>query len=223
MKWIATALLVVNLAVAAYFIGHDHWPETPPAEETQLNDDQISLGSHRASSRIAEPGLLPPAPSVPQVLAGAVCLEWRGLSHEEFNRAREQLKELAGERVMSFTEVPMVTRHWVFLSPLPSPESAAEKLIELASIGVPDAFVVKEGTWRNAISLGLYTNDESAHRRVREVEAKGVHGIRIETQARQGTDFYFVISSEDPDALKSLSGIRQAYPNSQQSRVACPS
>jgi hypothetical protein len=40
---------------------------------------------------------------------------------------------------------------------------------------------------------------------------------------RQGTGFYFVIRSEDPEALKSLSGIKQAYPNSQQSRVACPS
>jgi len=93
----------------------------------------------------------------------------------------------------------------------------------LGAAGVQDAFVVKDGAWRNAISLGLYANTETARRRVTELENRGVFGTRVELQPRQGTDFYFVIRSEDPDALKSLSGIRQAYPNSQQSRVACPS
>ena len=137
--------------------------------------------------------------------------------------AREQLKALAGERVMSFTEVPLNTRRWVIFPPLPSSGAAAAKLNELTAAGVRDAFVVRDGAWRNAISLGLFANDEAASRRVSELESKGVLGTRVEVLPRQGTDYYFVIRSEDPDALKSLSGIRQAYPNSQQSRVACPS
>jgi hypothetical protein len=130
---------------------------------------------------------------------------------------------MAGGRVMSFTEVPVDTRQWVLFPPLPSPESAEAKLGELAAAGLKDAFVVKDGIWRNAISLGLYANDEAARRRVREVEDKGVLGTRVEVQPRQGTDFYFVIRSEDPDALKGLGEIKQAYPGSRQSRVACPS
>jgi hypothetical protein len=152
-----------------------------------------------------------------------LCVEWRGLNRDEFALVRDQLKELAAERVMSFTEVPLETRHWVIFPPLPSADSAAAKLDELVAAGVQDVYVVKDGAWRNAISLGLYANAEIARRRVSEVENSGVLGTRVELQPRQGTDFYFVIRSEDPDALKSLSGIRQAYPNSQQSRVACPS
>jgi hypothetical protein len=152
-----------------------------------------------------------------------LCVEWRGLSQDEFPLAREQLKAMAGARVMSFTEVPVETRQWVLFPPLPSLESAEAKLGELAAAGIQDAFVVKDGVWRNAISLGLYANDEAARRRVREVEDKGVLGTRVEIQPRQGTDFYFVIRSEDPDALKGLGEIRQAYPGSRQSRVACPS
>jgi hypothetical protein len=155
-------------------------------------------------------------------VAEALCVEWRGLNPEEFARVREQLKALVGEQVMSFTEVPLNTRRWVIFPPLPSAQSAAAKLAELAAAGVQDAFVVKNGDWQNAISLGLYANDEAAGRRVREVEAKGVLGTRVEVLPRQGTEYFFVIRSEDPDALKSLAGIRQAYPNSQQSRVACP-
>jgi hypothetical protein len=137
-------------------------------------------------------------------------------------QVREQLKTLAGQRVMSFAEVPLETRHWVIFPPLPSAESAEAKLGELVAAGLEDSYVVQDGVWRNAISLGLFTSDQAARRRVLEVEEKGVLGTRVELLPRKGSEFYFVIRSEDPEALKSLSGIKQAYPNSQQSRVACP-
>ncbi len=216
MKWIVWALLALNLAVAGVFIGRDHWPQPASGLNAPMNVDRLSLRSQSApASRVT--------PQQQAVQAEALCVEWRGLSVGEYPQAREQLKALVNERVMSFTEVPLNTRHWVIFPPLPSAESAGAKLSELAAAGVLDAFVVRDGVWRNAISLGLYANDEAARRRVREVEDRGVLGTRVELQPRQGTEYYFVIRSEDPEALKSLSGISQAFPNSQQSRVACPS
>lgn len=216
MKWIGWTLLVMNLAAAGFFLARGHWPQPASDQNAPMNVDRLSL--HNRSTP-AQKDLSPPRVEV----AEALCMEWRGLNLAEFAQVREQLKALVGERVMSFKEVPLNTRRWVIFPPLPSPQSAAAKLSELAAAGVQDAFVVKEGDWRNAISLGLYANDEAARRRVSEVEDKGVLGTRVELLPRQGTEYYFVIRSEDPDALKSLGGIKQAYPNSQQSRVACPS
>jgi hypothetical protein len=215
MKWFAGILLLLNLLVAGIFVGKDYWPHAAD-KNVPLNVDRLSLRSQAA-----------PVPKEtrpnPVVLAEAMCVEWRGLNPEEFARVREQLKSMVGQRVMSFAEVPLNTRHWVIFPPLPSAQSAASKLNELEAAGVRDVFVVKDDLWKNAISLGLYANAEAAGRRVREVEGKGVLGTRVEVLPRQGTEFYFVIRSEDPEALKSLSGIKQAYPNTQQSRVACPS
>lgn len=213
MKWIAWTLLAANIAVAAFFLGRGVWPQERAAQTASLNVDRLSL---RSQSAVASQEAAPPA-------AVALCVEWRGLNREEFAQVRQQLKSLAGERVMSFTEVPLNTRQWVIFPPLPSAESAAAKLSELVAAGLKDAFVVKDGAWRNAISLGLYADADAAQRRVLEAESKGVLGTRVEVMPRQGTDFYFVIRSEDPDTLKSLSGIKQAYPNSRQSRIACPS
>jgi len=216
MKWIVWTLLVANLAVAGFFIGRENWTQEDAGQTASLNVNRLSLRSQSA-----------PAPRVDALPAEAtptaLCVEWRGLNREEFVQVRQQLKSLAGERVMSFTEVPLNTRQWVIFPPLPSAESAAAKLSELTAAGLTDAFVVKDGDWRNAISLGLYADADAAQRRILEVEGKGVLGTRVEVLPRQGTDFYFVIRSEDPDTLKSLSGIKQAYPNSRQSRVACPS
>lgn len=214
MKPIALMLLLANLAVAGYFIGRDYWPRTPADGSAPLNVDRLSLRG--------QPGPGPEEQAARPGEAGILCVEWRGLTPGEFARVREQLKALAGRRVMSFAEVPLEMRHWVIFPPLPSPESADAKLAELVAAGFADAFVVKEGEWRNAISLGLFASVDSAHRRATEAEEKGVHGTRIELLPRQGTEFYFVIRSEDPEMLKSLSGMKEAYPNSQQSRVACP-
>lgn len=216
MKWVMWTLLAANLAVAGFFVGRDYWPQRGSEQTVPLNVDRLSLRSQAGSAdRVA------PSPRAQET--EVLCVEWRGLNRDEFTLVREQLKAMAAERVMSFTEVPMNTRYWVIFPPLPSAESAAAKLDELVATGLQDAFVVKDGAWRNAISLGLYANNEAASRRVREVEDKGVLGTRVELQPRQGTDFYFVIRSEDLDALKGLGEIRQAYPNSRQSRVACPS
>ncbi|OZA28663.1 MAG: hypothetical protein B7X93_06990 [Hydrogenophilales bacterium 17-61-9] len=216
MKWMTWTLLAANLLVAGFFIGRAYLPQTGSNETAPMNVDRLSLRSQAGSAASDE---TPKAAEAPR----AFCVEWRGLNQNEFTQLREQFKTMANERVMSFTAAPVNTRHWVIFPPLPSAESAEAKLGELAAAGIQDAFVVKDMPWRNAISLGLYANSESAQRRVREVEEKGVLGTRVEVQPKRGTDYYFVIRSEDPDALKSLGEIGQAYPNSRQSRVACPS
>lgn len=215
MKWMTWTLLAANLLVAGFFIGREYLPQTGSDATAPMNVDRLSL---RNQAGPASSG----APPTGAVAPKAFCIEWRGLNQGEFTLVREQFKNLANERVMSFTEVPVNTRNWVIFPPLPSAESAAAKLSELVAVGIEDAFVVKDAPWINAISLGLYANNESAQRRISEVEDKGVLGTRVEVQPKQGTDFYFMIRSEDPDALKSLGEIKQAYPNSRQSRVACP-
>jgi hypothetical protein len=219
MKWMTWILLLANLGVAGFFVGRDYWPQTEAGQNAPLNVDRLSLRSQSASATVEKS----PPTRVARLETKSLCVEWRGLSRDEFSLVREQLKALAGERVMSFTEVPLNTRIWVIFPPLPTAQAAAAKLNELAAAGVQDAFVVKDAAWRNAISLGLYANAEAAERRVREVEARGVLGTQLEVLPRKGTDFYFVVRSEDAEALKSLDAIKQAYPNSQQSRVACRS
>jgi hypothetical protein len=217
MKWVAGVLLAANLAVAGFFVFGERWWRTGSDQAMPMNIDRLSLRGHSRSSSEAPPS------RHAENEAEALCVEWRGLSLDEFRLVRDQLKALVGERVMSFTEVLLNAMHWVIFPPLPSADSAAAKLGELVAAGVLDAYVVKTAKWKNAISLGLYANGEVARRRIAEVESMGVPGAQVVPQPKQGTEFYFVIRSEDPDALKSLSDIRRAYPNSRLSRVACPS
>lgn len=218
MKWLLGGLLALNLAVAGFFVFSPQWQGHSPSASLPLNVDKVSLMSQVR-------GLVPsPAPLTAQeTVSDALCVEWRGLTPDEFAKVRELLKVLAASRPMSFSENPVNTRQWVLFPPLPSAQSANEKLAELTAVGVQDAFVVKDGEWRHAISLGLYANTQASDRRIRELEAKGVLGTRVERVPKQDTDFYFVVKSLDQDVLKSLSDIKLPYPATRQSRVACPS
>lgn len=215
MKWLALSLFVINIAVAAGFLTARQWTGAPSSQHAPLNADRLSL---RSSSNASQPAARPATAQPP-----ALCVEWRGLEAADFIRAREQLKAMTGNHVMSFTEVPLESRQWVIFPPLPSPAAAQAKLDELSAIGITDMFIVKSGVWANALSLGLYANEDLARRRVRELEEKNVHGIHIEPQPKQGTAYYFVIRSDDADALKSLNDAKTAYPNSTLARVACRS
>jgi len=219
MKWLLGGLLLLNLAVAAYFIAAPAWLPGADPSSTPIQADKLSL---RSQARVTEaPGTQ--LQTAAETGTEALCVEWRGLTLDEFARVREQLKSLVSTRPMSFREIPVNTRHWVIFPPLPSARSASEKLSELTAAGVQDVFVVREAAWRNALSLGLYANAEAAARRVRELEARGVLGTRVELLPRQGTDFYFLFRSHDLDMLKSLSDLRQPFPGSRLTRVACPS
>ena len=214
MKGLVLILFLLNLAVGGFFLGKTLLATTQPAAHPPLNIDRISL---RSASRPKNPGArLPESPA-----SRTLCVEWRGVEQADFVRAREQLKQMTGDHVMSFTEVPLSLYQWVVFPPLPSRSAALAKLAELAALGIEDVGVVQDGVWTNALSLGLYMNVEAARRRTRELEDKGIHGTRIETQPKPGTGYYFLIRSDDADALKSLNEAKTAYPSSTLSRVAC--
>ena len=214
MKWLALILLLINLGVAGFFGMRDFWPHPLPEAHAPMNVDRLSL---RSASRGQTPS--PRIPDKPT--ASGLCVEWRGLESADFVRAREQLKSMTGDHVMSFTEVPLNIYQWVVFPPLPSRAAAQAKLAELTALGIQDISIVPNGIWTHALSLGLYDNVETARQRTHELEEKGVLGTRIETQPKPDTAYYFMIRSDDADALKSLNEAKTAYPNSALSRIAC--
>lgn len=78
MKWLAWSLLLLNLAVAGWFVSREYWPREATDRHAAMNVDRLSL------RRPTAPAPAPVAPSSPApVAAEAFCVEWRGLNPEE--------------------------------------------------------------------------------------------------------------------------------------------
>ncbi len=217
MRWIAGFLVLLNVAIGGYFLwGHDQ-SGLKDSPHLPINADRILLQStHLAVDQPRVPDQKQQVTSVERF-----CVEWRGLTETDLTRARESVKELATQRVLSVEEQPVKRMYWVIFPPLTSAAAGQAKLRELEALNIREAFIIKEGPWKDGISLGLYAAEETARRRMREVEARGISGLRLEGKAKEGTNYYFLVRSEDASTLKDLDAIRQTYPATTIARVEC--
>lgn len=217
MKWIAGALLLLNLMVGAYFYWFQSQFSAQANAYSPINADKIVLLSARlANSQLAAAPAAPaPAASEP------ICVEWRGLGEADLQRARDAIKALAAQRVLSAEELPVERMYWVIFPPLPTAAATQVKLKEIAALKVKDAFIIKDGTWKNGISFGLYSTEDAARRYLRDLEGRGVSGLRLETKPKEGTTYFYLIRSEDAATLRDLDAIRANLPATTLTRVAC--
>jgi len=217
VKWVVSMLLLINLAIGGYFIWVRNSGSMQLDQYIPLNADKIILQSaHIAGDHRKKPSGTENVTSSEQI-----CVEWRGLLETDLENGREAVKTLASQRVLSVEELPVDRMYWVIFPPLPSPEAGNAKLRELTALKVQQAFIIKDGNWINGISLGLYASEEAARRRLREIESTGVSGLRLETKPKDGTTYYYLIKSEDVATLKDLDIIRQTFPATTLTRVAC--
>ncbi len=217
MKWIAGALLLINLLAGAYSYWAQSQSNAQAVAYSPINAEKITLLSAQPAGSHA-----PAAPRNSAAQASEpICVEWRGLGEADLATAREAIKNLAVQRVLSAEELPVDKMYWVMFPPLPSEAAAQVKLKEMAALKVKDAFIIKEDNWKNGLSFGLYSTEDSARRYLRELDQKGVSGLRLETRPKQGTAYYYFVRSEDANTLRDLDVIRASLPATTLTRVAC--
>jgi hypothetical protein len=216
MRIVVVALVAINLAIGGYFLWQSISGSIGEGRES-LHSDEIVLRRTELTPTDASA-----APIDAKDRDAAICVEWRGLPSAEFEDGRDALRRLASEQPLSVVETPLERMYWVIFPPLPSRDAALTKLQEIKALGIQEAFVIRDDPQRNGISLGLYGSEELARREVRALETRGLTALSIETKPKQGTGYYFVIKSEQPEVLKKLDKLRQTYPSTTLSRVDCP-
>lgn len=177
-KWLFALLVLANVGLWLWTTGVRH-DGTPPAEGARapLHPDKMRL--------LDEPG----AALVPHAAAPSATACYRigpfddaGLASAAGARLEELL--LAYDRRTE--EQPVVTGYRVFLPPLSSREAAEKKRRELVRLGFKDSAVMQEEGAPNAISLGLFTVEANARKRLRALAAKKVEAqLQTLTQARR--------------------------------------
>lgn len=107
------------------------------------------------------------------------------------------------------TESPM--GFWVYLDSFDSWKEAREKVVKLEIEGMKDMFIVGRGPMKNAVSLGLFKNEDGAKERIERVKKMG-ENPKIQTQYKQ-TDQFWIDIDIDPNqtqAIKTIEKIAQS-------------
>lgn len=221
MKWLFIVLVLINLGLYG-FSQLDTPAANINLTSREKNASQVrvvtgQLGNTATPEQSGEPST-PPAPSasahptasprptasskpLPKptpTLAPAIqadsgrCWRWAGVTGEQIDNARSKIKNLG----LTATENASgeSSKVWVYMPPLENIETAKQKALQLAEMGVTDYFVVNNGgRWQNAISLGIFSTREAGERHLAELKALGVKSavVRDRDDTLKQASFFF--------------------------------
>lgn len=235
MKRMVGLLLLVNLALLAWMRwgGMLTQESDGPVAQAALNADKVvllDLASAPSGVAAAVSGvsltlspLVPvaPAPDAQKADHGT-CAEWGEFSGADLARASAALDAMKlGERL---TQRIVEQDHgwWVYIPPLKSKAAVERKVEQLKARGVEDYFVVQaEGTWLNAISLGVFKTEEAAQRYLAVVQSRAVRSATIGERSTRLKFTVFVLKDLQTVEMEKLAVMQKDFPDSKLASQAC--
>jgi len=218
-KWGVLVLLLANVGLFGAMQLGGEGGEAGPAREA-LNGDKIRLlGIHQptsAATRSQGGETQPGAVGKTQ----AVCLEWGSFAAGDATRVRQALAALSlGERL---SEAAVETGgFWVYIPPIESQPLAQKKLNELKALGVRDYQLMQDaGKWQYAISLGVFSTEEAAAKRLADLRAAGVKSAKSAPREAESR-VSFVVRNADDAVMAKLVELKQDFPGSDVQAVEC--
>jgi cell division septation protein DedD len=177
-------LLLANLA----FLAWSTWiaPPTPLAgAATPSAPDRGAIRLLRESA--PGPALSQPTPAAGESpeLAGAQCVSMGPfLERAQVDAAVAQLQRLGFTSRLRSAHDPVRVGHWVRVPDLATPEDAENALAALKAAGLQDAYIVRDDSPGNVISIGVFAE---ASRAAAAVEAARKAGFAAQTSDRTRT------------------------------------
>jgi len=226
MKWIVWLLVTVNVLLLAYF--NLDSPQTPKVQinHQPLMADKIKLLTPAQVEALPEKvievkgvaAVTPPAAVIPIQVA---CYEWGSFSTASLQKARDILASHSLDATVKQQSSREATRYWVYIPRLKSAEAAQAKADELRALGVEDIFVVQEPQWHNAISLGVFKDEQLAAKLLEEVKSKGVvSAVKAVRNQEKGRASLF-ISNMSSDTAAEIEKLKPDFPGSELKQATC--
>ena len=181
MRLLVLLLLLLNVGLFAYFnIGQ--LASAPVNASREINPEKLIILNQQAldamPSKKANTTEATPVPaSIPTVsdLAASTCYKWGNFTKTNLPAAQVVLARLSLQNEVKQEEVATdESRFWVYYPPLKSAELAQKKAAEIKALGVDELYIVQDSQWRNAISFGLFQDEQLASSLLNDLQTKGV-------------------------------------------------
>lgn len=229
MKWLVWALVLINLGLLAYFNLDHILPSAPIAKATEINPEKIKVLSQKEIEALPKKAVESPpaAKAAPQadtvVPASAVsaCFEWGVFSANNLASAQSAVAKLNLQTTVKEQNSQQASRFWVYEPPLKTAAAAQAKAAELKALGIGELFVVQEPKWKNAISFGIFEDEQLATKLLNELRAKGVKDV-VKTLRNQGKGHSsLVFNNLAVNQLATLKQLKSEFPEAALKEVAC--
>lgn len=219
MKWLVWFLLLVNVGLWAYFNQSFFMPSITPVKLPEISPEKIIILTPEQITAL--PKKVAEVPEAPPPALNA-CYEWGVFSGVGIANAQTAISNLALQATIKEQSSQEAKRFWVFRPPLKSASEAQAKAEEIMALGVDELFVVQEPKWRNAISFGVFEDEQLATNLLKELKAKGVKDVvkALRNQSKSNASLLFVnLTDEQVAALEKL---KPDFPQAELKKTSCP-
>jgi hypothetical protein len=221
MKRFFWLLVFINFGLLAYFnIGYI-LPSKPEIKLTEINPDKIKLLSQADIDALPKKAQssLPPATIEPQPVA--MCFEWGIFSDTGLAKAEKALAKMAIQATAKEENSNQPKRYWVYQPPVKTIAEAQKKATEFKELGVEDLFVVQEDKWKNAISFGIFEDEQLAEKLMRELRAKGIKNIEKILRTNGKGQHSLLLDSINENEVSELKKLKPDFPAAELKEVSC--
>ena len=190
MRTLVVLLLLANVG----FFAWSRWVAAPAGDTTPARASAPRLVLASEAPAVA------PLPSLrldPDVRCASI---GPFLDLTEAARASTGLRESGLEPRQRATDGPVWAGYWVSLPGIDGAEAAGDIVTRLRQYGIGDAYVMPAEGEGTTISLGLFTEEPRALRRVDEVRALG-YAPEMSERQRSGTVYWIDVDLESPSQL----------------------
>lgn len=191
-------------------------PANPQAAKLALT----KASSARQDTKVADKA---ESKSSVHVSSSHACYEWGSFNLARINEAVDAANQLGIKNfVNQQTGAVENTRYWIYKPPLASAEAAQVKADELRKLGVEDFFIVQDPKWHNAISFGVFRDEQLADKLMTDLKAKGVRLLIKST--RYGGQGQAVVKLQNVTAQQftNLQKTQPQFPDSVLKETPCP-
>lgn len=217
MKWLLSLLLLGNVLLFAYFNLPLRSGVALQVESAPLNPEKIRLLGPEEISALPLRRLPLQTPAAGQL----ACYEWGTFSRARLASARSIVNRFALDAVVIQQTAAESTRYWVYVPPLRNAAAAQARAEELRQLGISELYVVQDEQFRNAISLGVFKDEQLATKLLEELKSKGVvsaaKGVRNQENGRAS----LYISNMSSTLVPELEKLQPEYPGSELKQVTC--
>ncbi len=191
-------------------------PSPPPAPAATT---QKTAPTQAAAPEL--PDLTPPKP--PKPATRTYCYRIGPIhNRRDLATVRARLRRTMGDDGRTESQkVPVISGYWVFIPPqeLSQAEATAR---QLRRRGIQDLYVLREGDYKGAVSLGLYSRRVTAEKRQRQLAKRGIE-TRLEPRYKPGHRYWIELSIEArrPPSPQAWQAVERGIPGLRHRRKDC--
>ena len=226
MRLMVWMLVLLNVGLLAYF-NMDLIAPKPVVADRSIEPEKLKILSQKDLDAMPKvvtpaPGVVAPTPAL--VVQGTTsCYKWGNFTKTNLPAAQVVLVRLGLQSVINQEAgADEDRRFWVYYPPLKSAQLAQEKANEIRAMGVEELFIVQDSQWRNAISFGLFQDEQLASALLNDLLAKGVKGATKALRSPGKVLSSLLVKAVSTETALELHKIKPEFVGTDLTPAACP-